>query len=64
MNSRKVKQRNKCRKNITGLKNKNHKKEKRKKKGRRKKRKGGGEENTELQKSTIEAEVFNKNKKM
>ena len=56
-NSRKGKQRNKCRKHIIGLKSENLKKEREKKKEKKK--------NTpELQKPNIEAEVYNNNKKM
>ena len=53
-NIRKSKQRNKCRKNN----------EFKKLKIKEKKKKGGGEENsTELQKTNIEAEVYDNNKK-
>ena len=48
-NSRKGKQRNKCRKHIIGLKSENLKKEREEKKG----------NSTELQKSNIEAVVYN-----
>ena len=57
-NSRKSNQRNKCRKNIIGF-----KKLKIKIIKKRKEKKGEKKENTELQKPTIEAEVFNKNRK-
>ena len=71
-NSRKAKQRNKCRKNIIGLKKlkvKIIKKEKILKKGgssRKEERKKGGnkkENTTELQKPNVEAEVYSNNKK-
>ena len=52
--SRKGKQRNKCRKNIIGL------KKLKLKKGRRRRKK---ENSTELQKPNVEAEVYNNNKK-
>ena len=50
-NSRKSKQRNKCRKNIIGLKRLKIKRKEKK------------ENSTELQKPNIEAEVYNNNKK-
>ena len=64
-NSRKGKQRNKCRKNIIGLKIniiKKRKGEKRKKKEKRTKKRQGGNF-TELQKPNVDREVYNNNKK-
>ena len=58
--SRKCKERNECRKNIIGLKIKIIK---RKKKGRIKKKVKEKENSTEMQKSNVDAVVYNNNRK-
>ena len=64
-NSRKGKQRNKCRKNIIGLKKLKIKiiKKWKKKRGRRKKKGKKKENSSELQKPYVEAGVYNNNRK-